>query len=553
MEDKDINDIFRRFSELAAFRAERETVWDDIIAYTDPDAGYVQQEEERGSIRTEHIYDSTANKNLNRLAATLNSMLTGQFTKWFKLETTDEEFNKDSAGKEWLEEVNEILLGVFDNSNFYVQVFKFYYDLCNIGTGTMYIEEDTKPDKEVRFSTRHIREIYFAEDKYGDVDTVFRKSKMSLRQMVQRWGLDKLSKKSKQIYEKSPDKRIDILHCVYPRDDYDPEQKKSTKMAYASYWFEYDGKHELDESGYEELPYSVARWFTPSAEIYGRGPMYTALPDIRSLNRMMKITIEGSELAVRPPLKGTPDLWDYQDSINLESDSVIIVDRTRSGDLKPVWEPKNLAISFEMMQVLREQITDVLLGNQLATIDKTQMTAAEVNARMSENSKVIGPTFGRIQTEFLEKLIERVYSVVLRQVDADGKPKIPEPPISPDGDIKIKFVSPLAKAQRSNEIQGILSTIEWALSVAEAFPQVLDLVDIDEALRIFADTNDAPPEMIVDEDLVAQVRQQRVQQQQAMQQQQMAMIQEKEQAENMNKVAGADKNRAEAEQTREGE
>lgn len=553
MEDKMKSDIFRRFSELAAYRAIRESVWDDIIAYTAPDDGYVQSQEERGGIRTEHIYDSTANKNLTRLAATLNSMLTGQFTTWFQVETTDKEFNNDSAGKEWLEKVSDILLEMFADSNFYVEVFKFFYDLCNIGTSTMYIEDDDDPDRTVRFSTRHIREVYISDNKYGDIDTVFRKFKMTVRAMVQRWGVDKLSDKAKQLYEKMPDKELDILHCVYPREDYNPELKKKTDLKFTSYWFEYDSKELLDESGYEELPYSVARWFTPSAEIYGRSQMYIALPDVKSLNRMVKIMLEGAELAIRPPLKGTPDLNDYQDTIDLQSDTVIIIDPTRQGDLSPIWEQRDIPIGKDMIKELKEQITDVLLGSQLQTIDKNQMTTVEVRARVQENAKVIGPTFGRIQSEFLEKLISRVYSIALRQLDTNGKPKIPEPPVKPEGELKIKFVSPLAKAQRSNEVQGIYSTLEWANAQAEIRPDLLDNIDYDAALTIIADVNDAPATIIKDPREVAQIRQQRQEQQQQMQQQQQQMMQEKEQAENTNKMAGAGKSAAQAEQIAQGE
>ena len=544
--------IFRRFADLESHRAERESVWDDIIYYSHPDSGYVQTQDTRGSIRTEQIYDNSANTYLHNLAATINSMLTSQFSNWFDLKTSDDDFNDDRAGKEWLDATTEVLRNVFGMSNFYVEVFKFYYDLCSIGTAIMYVEEDDRADKAVRFSTRHIREIYFAENKYGDIDTVYRKVKMSVRKVVQRWGLEKVCEVTAKDYKEQPDKEIEILHCVYPRKDYDVENKKNTEMPFASYWFEYGEKHMLAEGGYTELPYIIARWFVESAEVYGRSPMYIALPDIITLNRMMELTLLTTELSIKPPLKATPDIMEYQEVVRIEPGSVTITDE--NGGLDPIWDAsRGVPLTFELIQAYRDQIASTFFANQLQVIDKTQMTAEEVRARTAENAKAIGPTFGRLQAEFLEKLINRVYNLVVEQVDLNGQTKIESPPIdAEDAELEISFVSPLAKQQRVAEVNGIYSTIEFATQMAEIVPDILDNINFDEAVRIIGDVNDAPLAVLNDMEKIEEIRELRQQQKQQMEQQQMQQEQAQQQALTRKDNAAANKQQAEADRTQQG-
>ena len=75
---------------------------------------------------------------------------------------------------------------VFNRSNFQQEIFELYHDLITFGTAAMFIEEDD--DDLLKFSTRHINEIFIAENEKGRIDTVFRRFKISARAAIRQFG-----------------------------------------------------------------------------------------------------------------------------------------------------------------------------------------------------------------------------------------------------------------------------------------------------------------------------------------------------------------------------
>src|SRR5690606_17049346 len=64
-----------------------------------------------------------------------------------------------------------------------------------------------------------------------------------------------------------------------------------------------DKKHEhlIDLGGFRDQRYFSPRWSRSSGEIYGRGPAMKALPDVKTLNTIMRYGLEGLALDVYPP------------------------------------------------------------------------------------------------------------------------------------------------------------------------------------------------------------------------------------------------------------
>ena len=118
-------------------------------------------------------------------------MLTNPATPWFSMRFKDEEIARNKENKDWLEASTQTMYMAFDRSNFQQEVHELYTDLISFGTGCMMVEEDTKDF--IRFSTRHIKEIYVQENNNSVVDTIHREIKMTARGAFQRFG-DKLPK-----------------------------------------------------------------------------------------------------------------------------------------------------------------------------------------------------------------------------------------------------------------------------------------------------------------------------------------------------------------------
>ena len=104
-----------------------------------------------------------------------------------------------------------------DRSNFQQEIHELYVDLVTFGTACMMIEEDDQ--KFIRFSTRHIKEIYISENDKGFVDTMHREFKMTARAAYARFG-ENLSKRIKSIVTDNPYDEVTIHHCIKPNDKF---------------------------------------------------------------------------------------------------------------------------------------------------------------------------------------------------------------------------------------------------------------------------------------------------------------------------------------------
>ena len=100
----------------------------------------------------------------------------------------------------------------------------------------MHIQEDN--DDILKFSTRHINEIFIAENDKGRIDTVYRKFNLSVRASIQQFG-DAISTTIKAQEKKDPYNEVEILHSVYPRKDFNPNLKDTDNMLFESVYVDY--------------------------------------------------------------------------------------------------------------------------------------------------------------------------------------------------------------------------------------------------------------------------------------------------------------------------
>ena len=512
-------DLLKRFGKLVTQRQTWESHWQEVADYMMPRKADVTKQRSKGDKRSELIFDSSPLHAVELLSASLHGMLTNPSTPWFslKFKNSDPEQDQDAAN-EWLQDTTEKMYEAFNRSNFQQEIFELYHDLITFGTASMFIEEDA--DDIVRFSTRHIGEIYISENNKGRIDTVFRKFKLSARAAILQFGEKNVSNALRGTAMKDPYEEVTILHVVYPRENYDPKKKDAKNMPFASCYIELDNKHEVSQSGFNEFPYVVPRYLKASFEIYGRSPAMTALPDVKMLNEMSKTTIKAAQKQVDPPLL-VPD------------DGFILPVRTVPGGLnfyragtRDRIEPLNIGannpLGLNMEEQRRNAIRDTFYVNQLMMQNGPQMTATEVVQRNEEKMRLLGPVLGRLQSELLRPLIDRTFAILLRK-----KMFKPVPQFLSGQDIQIEYVSPLAKAQRSSELQSVMRAIEIFGSLSKISP-VFDHIDIDELVIYLADIVGVPAKVLNSQAQVNAIRQKK--QQEMMQQQQMQQMQQIAQA-----------------------
>ena len=508
--------LLSRFDRLKTQRQNWESHWQEVADYMQPRKADVTKTRSKGDKRTELIFDGSPLQSVELLAASLHGMLTNPSTPWFSLRFKQDDMENEDEAKEWLEDATEVMYAAFNKSNFQQEIFELYHDLITFGTAAMFIEED---DEDIlKFSTRHINEIFIAENDKGRIDTVFRKFSLSARAVIQKFGNVSINIETKA--KKDPYEEVEIMHAVYPRSDFDPKKQDKDNMPFESVYLDAESGDELSVSGFREFPFVVPRYLKASHEIYGRSPAMTALPDVKMLNEMSKTTIKSAQKQVDPPLL-VPD------------DGFMLPVRTVPGGLnfyragtrdriEPLNIGANTPLGLNMEEQRRNSIRNAFYVNQLMMQNGPQMTATEVIQRNEEKMRLLGPVLGRLQSELLKPLIDRAFAILMRRnLFAQA------PDFLSGQDIEIEYVSPLAKAQKSTELSSIMRAIEIMGSLSNVAP-VFDHINMDKLVRHLTSIVGVPQKILKPQAEINAERQEQAAQ--AEQQQQMQQMQQVAQA-----------------------
>jgi hypothetical protein len=261
------------------------------------------------------------------------------------------------------------------------------------------------------------------------------------------------------------------------------------------------------ESGYEEFPYQVSVFDKDSLEDYGRSPTMKKLPDIRMANELKRIRIKGWDKMVDPTMlvKDDGSVW----PLTTKPGGVVFY-----RDEKPEWwkfegnlSEINNAISETKEEVQKGYFVDMFDP----LIDKKNMTATEVQARVEQKLRFLTPIIGRLQSGLFNPMIQRVMGILSRQ---DKLPKMPEE--LSEQEFSIMYLGRLALALRTIETEGLTKTLaEWVPLADMNVLEWLDHINIPVAFRDSARNNGVPATWLRSTDEVKVIQDERIAKQEA--------------------------------------
>ena len=497
-----------RLEKLEGDRRNWDDHWQEIAEVVFPRRADFNKEVTRGERKNTKIVDSTAVIANELLGAGLHGMLTNPASKWFKLRMTDSQMMEDDEVKKWLEEVERRMYIALNNprAQFSSHIHELYLDMTAFGTGAMFVGEDPKTG-DLNFSTKHLKECYLAENTQGFIDTIYRRFEFTARQIVQKWGIEKASRDVKAAFDKQEfDTKFVIIHAVQPRSDFIHGSLARQDMPIASVYIMKNEKHILEEGGFEEMPYVAPRWAKVSGETYGRGPGVSNLPDIKMLQEMSKTVLKAAQKIVDPPLQVPDDgalnpVKTVPGGLNFR--------RAGSDPITPLQTGGNIPIGLELLNDVRMRIRQGFYIDQLQLQQGPQMTATEVLQRQEEKLRMMGPVLGRLQSELLGPMVERVFGLMLRR----GKLP-PAPEILADAEYDIEYVSPLARAQKQADANGLLRVFEIGSPIIQMQPESAQIINGEDTIRWLGDMFGVPNSLFKSREDMEQMRQQQQQEQQ---------------------------------------
>lgn len=520
-DDKLAHKIIDMNARLRTERGTWESHWSESAKFTLPRKRWVQQFEghrTQGEERSSDLYDSNAQHSLILMAAALHGLLTNPVNKFFGFTSGVPELDTQQEVRKWMAHASDQIFLRLNQVNFQTEIHENYLDQGCFGTGLFRID-DTGDDDLFNFKEHPVSEFCIAESNKGTVNMAFREFQWSLKQIVEEFGKEVFEKDiSGQLSRKfasDPLEKFTVIHAVLPQGsmgsdlETTPGLKLSKVFEFGSVYVLKQLKMTLQVSGFREFPFAVPRWLKTSDEVYGRSPAMQALADIRMLDAMKQTTIQSAQLAMAPPMQ-MPNNTDFL-PLRFKPYAVNFYRAGSKDRIEPLLTAQRIDFGIELMRDTRQIIREAFFVDQFQTVAtrNPQMTATEVQERLEESLRLLGPILSRQNFELLGPTINRCLQIAIRRGAVEPPPKVLQ-----GRNLKVSFISPIAQAQRTREAESIPRGMAMIAQLLEAKPEAMDLINEDYAVRHISDVFSWPVDLIRSKREVEEIRKSRAEAQQ---------------------------------------
>jgi hypothetical protein len=515
----------KRFQAMKMERSSWDAHWKEINKNLLPRSGrFFLSDKNQGGRRHNNILDSSGPRALRILGAGLMGGATSPARPWFRLATPDTDLMESQAVKGWLHISQKLLMMMFQRSNTYRALHSMYEELGAYGTASSIVLPDFKDG--IRHHTLTIGEFAIAQDDRDMVNCLGREFEQTVGQVVSQFGLKNVSRAVKALYDRGNlDAKVPLTHIIEPRKDRDPKMRDAANMPYRSAYFEQgaDSDKFLRDGGHRQFRVLAPRWSTVSGDLYGYSPGMECLGDLKQLQHEQMRKAQGIDYMTNPPLQMPLELKGREAS-SLPG-GVTYVNMSQSQNRIQSMFDVRLDLNHLLVDIqdVRGRINETFYSDlflMIAQANKNGMTATEVAERHEEKLLMLGPVLERLHNELLDPLIDIAFSEL---VEANVLP--PPPPELQNMELKVEYVSMLAQAQRAVATNSIDRFVGNLGAIASLKPEVLDKFDGDRWADEYADLLGIDPQLLVGNEVVARIRQDRAeqmaqaQQMEAMQQQ----------------------------------
>lgn len=512
--------VLKRVEQLRAERQSWMPTWKTLADYILPrEYRELYEDRNQGARKDTFIINNTATISVRTLSSGMMTSMTNAARVWFRLKVSNTTLAEMESVKLWLDEVVRRLEARLSTSNIYTVLHQFYYSIVTFGTAGMLVQEDDHDG--IRAYLFPLGSFMAGNNARREVDTIAREFSMTVKQLVEQFTLEKCSNRVKDEWKKGHHENWHtVAHLIEPNRNYSSGKLGPKGKRFRSCWLEKKGDDDagfLLESGFNEFPCMVARWMVTGEDVYGTGPGHDAIGDIKGLQKAERNAAKAQDKINDPPMVGPSSLQNQRAS--LIPGDVTYLDQVGPGSkFEPavVVPPAAVTVMLESIQrherrIERSFLADVWL--MLQEKDGTR-TAREVQELAQEKLEQLGPVFDRLYKELLKPLVERVFAIELR---AGRLPPMPQE-LSGQA-FEVECTSAMALAQKALGNASIERTYSFVMQLAQAKPEVLDVIDGDAAVREYGEATGLPAKLLIAPEEVQKVRLARAKQMQQQQQQ----------------------------------
>ncbi len=470
----------KRYKKAQTHKEQWRAIYEEAYEYALPMRnlydGYYEQSTP-GQNKMKRVFDSTAIHSTARFANRLQSSLFPPQRSWCRLQPGNEiPKEREIETQQVLDFYSERMFSVMNQSGFDLAMGEFLLDLA-VGTAVMLIQpgDELTPIRYTAIPSYHVT---FDEGPNGNVDTVYRKFRRPFRVIDKEWPDAEMPEEMIRKYQEDPTEMVELLEATYTEDN---------KIYYCLMAMEDDYK--LVNRTLKSFPFVISRYMKASNERYGRGPILYCLPDIKTLNKVVELTLKNASISIGGVFTAVDDGVLNPQTISIVPGAVIGVSSNggpRGPSLAPLPRSGDANLSQIVANDLRANIKKTLLDEGLTPDNMSARSATEINARLSDLAQNLGSAFGRLISETMHPIVRRT----LELMDEMGMIELP---LKVNGlEVKVTPVSPLAMANNMEKVSEIMQFMQVSQALG---PQAQTLLRMDAVGDYLADQLGIPAEL----------------------------------------------------------
>ena len=496
----EVREIKRRYKKAQAHKEQWRSIYEEAYEYALPMRnlydGYYEGDVP-GQNKMKRVFDSTAIHSTARFANRIQSSLFPPQRSWCRLEPGNEiPADRKVEAQQALDFYSQRMFAIMNQSGFDLAMGEFLLDLA-VGTAVMLIQpgDDVTPIRYTAIPSYHIT---FEEGPNGSVDTVYRRFKRPYRLLQLEFPDAEIPDSMVQKYQDDPTENVELLEATYTIDGV---------IHYCV--MTYEGDDRILHRQLKSFPWVISRYMKASNERYGRGPVLYALPDIKTLNKVVELTLKNASISIGGVFTAVDDGVLNPQTISIIPGAVIGVSSNggpRGPSLAPLPRSGDANLSQIVSNDLRTNIKKTLLDESLAPENMSARSATEINAKLSELSQNLGSAFGRLISETMFPIVRRT----LELMDEMGMIDLP---LKVNGlEVTVVPISPLAMANNAEKLNEVLQFMQIAQQLG---PMGQTLIKMDAIGDYVADQLGIPAQLRTTPQERQQIQQQMMQAAQA--------------------------------------
>lgn len=412
------------------------------------------------------VFDATATKAAFRFAGRMSRDVTPPFQKHADLhvgpalaaeiariagpDNTAEAIQQTEKELQGIVEKGHALL---ERANFALAADEMYLDLFG-GQGALLMLEDE--DEVMKFVAVPVGEVALREDGYGVVRGVFWEKEFDAQDLPDMWPKGYFCEETAKKIKENPDGKVCILQAT---------EWNATTKRWRHLVVQKDKPEEREISLTDDMltsPWLTPRFWKVPGEAMGRGPGLSALPTIKTVNKVTELTLKAVAFAVL-------GLWTYRNDRVFNPNTsrmfpgAMWAVSSNGGPMGPALQrqemPGRYDVSNIVLQDLREQVKQVTFDDALPPDSGAVRSATEIVERMKRLMSDLAGAYPRLLLEIVVPLWQRIVDVLYRRRLISTQLPIDQLVL------KLSITSPIARAQQAQDVSSIVEWLQMIISL----------------------------------------------------------------------------------------